>query len=55
MAYLYFKKKHGDGYRVFRKGNKIPKSQVDAYLKNGCTQCDENGKELKATSTKKAK
>lgn len=55
MAYIYFKEKHGDGYRVFRKDSKIPKSQVDAYLKNGCTKCDADGKELKTTSTKKAK
>ena len=55
MAYIYFKEKHGDGYRVFAKDDKISKSQIDAYIKNGCVKCDADGKELKTTSTKKAK
>ncbi len=55
MAFIYFKEKHGDGYRVFAKDDKIPTSQIDAYIKDGCVKCDADGKELKTTSTKKAK
>ena len=55
MALIYFKKKHGDGYKVFSKNSKIPQSQIDSYIKNGCVKCDENGKSLKATKAKKKK
>ena len=52
MAFIYFKEKHGDGYRVFAKDDKIPTSQIDAYIKDGCVKCDADGKaEAEAPAT----
>ena len=48
----YFKRKDGS---VFGKLDDAPKTTIDAYLKNGCVRCDENGKELKKTTKKKKK
>jgi hypothetical protein len=45
----YFKRKDGS---VFGKENPT-KKQVDAYKKDGCTSCDENGKNKKAAAKKK--
>ena len=37
---LYFKRKDGS---VFGKQDSISKEQIDAYLKDGCESCNENG------------
>ena len=50
MSHIYFKRKDGS---VFGKLEITPKSQINAYLKDGCVRCDKDGKELK--SPKKAK
>tara|TARA_Y100001938_G_scaffold11117_1_gene13853 strand:- start:986 stop:1153 length:168 start_codon:yes stop_codon:yes gene_type:complete len=50
MNYIYFKRKDGS---VFGKLETTPKSQIDAYLKDGCVKCDKDGKKLE--SPKKAK
>lgn len=36
----YFKRKDGS---VFGKMDNISKEQIDAYMKDGCVPCDENG------------
>lgn len=46
---VYLKRKDGS---VFGKANPS-KEQLDAYKKDGCVVCDENGKELKAKAKKK--
>tara|TARA_B100001939_G_scaffold345067_1_gene360843 strand:- start:1894 stop:2052 length:159 start_codon:yes stop_codon:yes gene_type:complete len=40
---IYLKRKDGS---VFGKSNPS-KKQIDAYKKDGCCICDENGKEIK--------
>jgi len=48
----YFKRKDGS---VFGKVEWIKKKQIDAYLKDGCVQCDENGVPLVKPVEKKKK
>ena len=48
----YLKRKDGT---VFGKLDDAPKATINQYLKDGCIKCDENGKELKVTKTKKKK
>ena len=46
---VYFKRKDGS---VFGKNNPS-KDQMDAYKKEGCVVCDENGKAVNAAPKKK--
>jgi hypothetical protein len=48
--FIYFKRKDGS---VFGKVEWIKKSQINAYLKDGCVRCDEKGVPLKKPAPKK--
>ena len=46
----FFKRKDGS---VFGKVDSISDKQVDAYIKDGCSECDADGKAVKPKSKKK--
>jgi hypothetical protein len=48
----YFKRKDGS---VFGKVDSVSKEQVESYLKDGCSECDSDGNELKPKPKLKSK